>query len=210
MPVTPCRKLPRLLALFVALYMVVFSGMAFRAGNTEFAVYAGAMVVFIALVTLLHLRFGLRCSTLWLLAVWGLVHMAGGTVGIPSAWTDSGGSVLYSLRVHPLAPRYDQMVHAFGYFAASLACFDVLTHMTGYRAGQPRVGLAVASALMGCGLGALNEVLEFVITLTVPEHNVGGYINTGWDLVSNLVGACCAGVLIVAVEPTRGAEDTNA
>lgn len=191
--------MPALLAVFVVVYMVVFSGMALRAGNVEFAVYAGAMVLFIGLVALLHLRFGLRCSTLWLLAVWGLVHMAGGTVEIPAAWADSGGSVLYSLRLHPLMPRYDQMVHAFGFFAASLACFDVLTHMVGYRAGQPRVGLAVVSALMGYGLGAMNEVLEFAITLTVPEHNVGGYVNTGWDLVSNLVGVCTAGVVIVVV-----------
>ncbi len=186
------------LLVFVGVYMVVFSGMALRAGNVEFAVYAGAMVAFIALVALLHLRFGLRCSTLWLLAVWGLVHMAGGTVAIPAEWADTGGGVLYSLRLHPLTPRYDQMVHAFGYFAASLACFDVLARVVGHSAGQPRVGLAVMSALMGCGLGALNEVLEFAITLTVPEHNVGGYVNTGWDLVSNLVGACTAGVVIVA------------
>ena len=44
------------------------------------------------------------------------------------------------------------------------------------------------------GFGGLNEVIEFFLTLTLPETNIGGYINTGWDLVSNLVGvtaACC-------------------
>ena len=197
MTTEPCKRIPLPLALFVGVYMVVFSGMALRVGNAEFAVYAGAMVVFIGLVAFLHLRFGLRCSTLWLLAVWGLVHMAGGTVAIPAEWSDGGGAVLYSLRLHPLTPRYDQVVHAFGFFAASLACFDVLVRVMRHGAGQPRLGLAVASALMGCGLGALNEVLEFVITLTVPDHNVGGYVNTGWDLVSNLVGACTAIVLIL-------------
>ncbi|XOV76076.1 MAG: hypothetical protein ACFHWZ_03645 [Phycisphaerales bacterium] len=116
--------------------------------------YAGAMVVFIGLAAFLHLRFGLRRSTLWLLAVWGLLHMAGGTVAIPAEWADAGGSVLYSLRLHPLTPRYDQVVHAFGFFAASLACFDVLSRLVRHDAGQPRVGLAVASALLGCGLGA--------------------------------------------------------
>ena len=33
-------------------------------------------------------------------------------------------------------------------------------------------------------------------TLVVPEHGVGGYTNTGWDLVSNLVGAAAMGVWI--------------
>lgn len=191
------KRIPVPLVLFVGVYMVVFSGLALRAGNAEFAVYAGAMVVFIGLAAFLHLRFGLRRSTLWLLAVWGLLHMAGGTVAIPAEWADAGGSVLYSLRLHPLTPRYDQVVHAFGFFTASLACFDVLSRVVRHDAGQPRVGLAVASALMGCGLGSLNEVLEFAITLTVPDHNVGGYVNTGWDLVSNLIGACAAGVVIV-------------
>jgi len=30
----------------------------------------------------------------------------------------------------------------------------------------------------------------------MTETNVGGYVNTGWDLVANLVGATIAAVLI--------------
>jgi hypothetical protein len=30
----------------------------------------------------------------------------------------------------------------------------------------------------------------------MPDTNVGGYTNTGWDLVSNLVGAAAMGVWI--------------
>ena len=48
----------------------------------------------------------------------------------------------------------------------------------------------------GSGFGALNEVVEFIAVLTIPETNVGGYENTGWDLVANLVGATVAAVLI--------------
>jgi hypothetical protein len=46
------------------------------------------------------------------------------------------------------------------------------------------------------GFGALNEVIEFAATLTMPHTNVGGYVNTGWDLVSNLVGCALAAVII--------------
>ena len=56
-------------------------------------------------------------GTLWCLAVWAVMHMAGGTVGIPE---DSGlldehatKPVLYGVRLHPWTPRYDQIVHAF-------------------------------------------------------------------------------------------------
>ncbi len=46
------------------------------------------------------------------------------------------------------------------------------------------------------GLGALNEVIEFAATLLIPETNVWGYRNTGWDLVANLVGATVAATII--------------
>jgi len=35
-------------------------------------------------------------------------------------------------------------------------------------------------------------VVEFAATLAMPETNVGGYVNTGWDLVSNMTGATLA------------------
>ncbi len=46
------------------------------------------------------------------------------------------------------------------------------------------------------GLGALNESVEFIATITIPETNVGGCLNTGWDLVANAVGATLAAVVI--------------
>jgi hypothetical protein len=45
------------------------------------------------------------------------------------------------------------------------------------------------------GLGALNEVVEFIATLFL-ETNVGGYRNTGFDLIYNTVGATIAAFLI--------------
>jgi hypothetical protein len=61
----------------------------------------------------------------------------------------------------------------------------------------------VISAAAGMGLGSLNEIVEFVATLTIPETNVGGYINTGWDLVANFVGATLSVVLIRLRSPRR-------
>jgi hypothetical protein len=49
----------------------------------------------------------------------------------------------------------------------------------------------------GMGLGALNEIIEFVAVLIIPETNVGGYVNTGWDLMANLAGCLFAGILIL-------------
>jgi hypothetical protein len=39
-------------------------------------------------------------------------------------------------------------------------------------------------------------VIEFIAVLTIEGTNVGGYENTGWDLVANLVGVVIAAFLI--------------
>lgn len=191
----PARDL-RWLTAFVLLYMLLFGAMALRGGNAEFLVYTASMIVFIAGVLLIHRRVAFSRLTLWLLAIWGAMHMAGGTVPIPDhlAQTDAAKAVLYSLRPWEHLPRYDQVTHAFGFFAATLACYEAIVAAAGRPRPAPR-SLSAAAALMGIGLGATNEVLEFFVTLVVPEHNVGGYTNTGWDLVSNTVGAVAAGLL---------------
>ncbi len=203
------RVIPLPLILFVILYMIVCSALALRQGNTEFLMYAFVMTVIILTVLALHLRIRFSRAVLWLLAVWGLLHMAGGTVPVPPQYTDAwraatdpaarpDAAVLYSLRLHPALLKYDQLVHAFGFFSATLACFQALIVLLGARR---TLATAVAAALMGIGLSALNEVIEFIAVLTVPETNVGGYINTGWDLVSNTLGATLGGVVCLMTRP---------
>lgn len=113
---------------------------------------------------------------------------------IPAAYadTDSPRLVLYALRLHPATPRYDQVVHFYGFFVATITAWEALRQALGTR---PGLGLSVAAALIGMGLGAVNEVIEFGVTLVVEDHGVGGYTNTGWDLVANALGAIAAGVL---------------
>ena len=50
--------------------------------------------------------------------------------------------------------------------------------------------------IAGLGLGAINETIEFATTMVHDSTHVGGYQNTGWDLVSNLVGASAAAAII--------------
>lgn len=182
------------LVFFTVAYMVVCSVMAFRQGNGEFLVYSGSMVVFILIVMHLHTRVRLSNATLWMLSVWGALHMLGGTVPIPESVSESETArhVLYAFRPAAWLPRYDQLIHAYGFFTASIAAWECLRKGLGAR---PGIGLSASAALIGVGLGAINEVLEFGVTLFVENHGVGGYENTGWDLVSNAVGATAAAVV---------------
>jgi hypothetical protein len=125
--------------------------------------------------------------------------MAGGLITVPAGWPTHGpNQVLYSLWLIPDRLKYDQVVHAYGFGVTTWICWLGL-QATLSGAGvdtAPTVGRLVLAWAAGQGFGALNEVIEFAATLLVPETNVGGYLNTGWDLVSNLVGATLA-VLII-------------
>ncbi|TLD68456.1 DUF2238 domain-containing protein [Phragmitibacter flavus] len=186
------------LAIFVVLYMALSIGASLMAGNTEFVFYIIVMVVLIAVVLLVHFRVGLTSWLLWLLAVWGLLHMAGGLVPLPKGWPyDGENAVLYSWWLVPDRLKYDQVVHAYGFGLTTWVCWHVLKtclrDLQG-RVPKPTFGLLVLCVAAGCGFGAINEVVEFAATLMMPKTNVGGYENTGWDLVANLVGGIVAAV----------------
>jgi len=80
------------------------------------------------------------------------------------------------------------------YIFVMLVLIALVTWM--YRSVAFSAGPLTLCALAALGCGALNEVVEFIATLTIPETNVGGYINTGWDLVANTIGAVIAAVMI--------------
>jgi hypothetical protein len=181
------RTIPRGVILFTAIYMAVATVVAVITGNTEFIFYLVAMVVMIVVVMAVHRRVDLHPATLWCLTAWGAAHMAGGLMPIPGSWPHLGeDAVLYNLWLIPKCFKYDQLTHAYGFGVCTWVCWQGIIAATGTT--RRTVGLLVLAGLAAIGLGAMNEVIEFAATLTMPETNVGGYLNTGWDLVSNLVG----------------------
>ncbi len=198
MPSTKPNLLP--LAFFTGAYMLAAIGASIAAGNKEFVFYIVVMVVLIAAVMFVHRRMSLTSAQLWALSVWGLLHMAGGLVPVPESWPVNGPiRVLYSLWLIPDLLKYDQIVHAYGFGVTTWLCWHAIHTCLREKDGsapQPTFGLLTLAAAGGLGFGALNEIVEFIATLTIPETNVGGYMNTGWDLVANLVGCCISAVVI--------------
>lgn len=193
---------PRLrpVAAFTIGYLAIALVAGLLRGNDEFLFYIGVMLVLMGLVWAVNRAVGLSTGALWALSVWGLIHMAGGLVVVPAGWPVNAESrVLYSLWLIPERLKYDHLVHAYGFGVTTWVCWQGLRSAIRKRSGSapmPAFGLLVLAAAAGLGFGALNEVIEFVATLTMPETNVGGYINTGWDLVANTVGATVAVILI--------------
>ncbi|TFH21794.1 MAG: DUF2238 domain-containing protein [Myxococcales bacterium] len=198
----PCVPAPSLrgVASFTAGYMVCAALVAWRSGNTEFAFYIVVMAILIAIVWIVHTRARLTAGALWALSLWGLLHMLGGLVRLPDGWPMNEGAspVLYSLWLIPDRLKYDQVVHAYGFGVTTWVCWQGLrSALRAYGIDAvPTLGLVILVWAAGLGFGAVNEVVEFAATLLIPETNVGGYMNTGWDLVSNTLGATVAAVVI--------------
>ena len=82
---------------FSALYMLIAIMAAIRQGNTEFVFYIVVMAVLITSLVLVHRRVNFSNGVLWGMSCWGLLHMAGGLVRLPEAFTENGAQpVLYS------------------------------------------------------------------------------------------------------------------
>lgn len=194
----PLKLLP--IVLFNAAYMLTAVAVSMARGNKEFLFYIAVMVVLIGVMTLVHRRVGLTMPLLWAFSVWGFLHMAGGLCPLPAGWPYNGEhAVLYSWWLIPDLLKYDQVVHAYGFGVTTWLCWHGARQLFREPDGgllKPGLGALMLCAAAGMGYGALNEVVEFVAVLTIPNTNVGGYENTGWDLVANLTGTVVAAVII--------------
>jgi hypothetical protein len=121
--------------------------------------------------------------------------MLGGLLPIPASWPIAGEKhVLYSLWLIPNLFKYDHLVHMYGFAICTWVNWQVLCPLImGKKEHPSEIVLAV---LASNGLGAFNEIIEFVAVLVIAETNVGGYTNTMWDLVANLAGSIIAAFVI--------------
>lgn len=154
-------------------------------GNAEFLGYIAVIVFLIVLggCVLTH-----QCVPSWLLSLLsfvGLLHLLGAAVVV-------NGDILYNYVPFPIENpsgltfiKFDQIVHAYGTLVAALLMYYFLRRDTSFH----WLGIAVFSVLGASGIGALNEIIEFLAKMTVPNTDVGGYYNTAVDLCVNLFGA---------------------
>ncbi len=85
--------------------------------------------------------------------------------------------------------RYDKYVHFVNAVAVTCLVNQILKFKLNFHV--PLFPLqALILGLIVLGLGALVEIGEYVVVLTVPGNGVGDYDNNMQDLISNLVGTC--------------------
>jgi putative membrane protein len=164
--------------------------------NLEFVIYVAVIIAIIGGVLLTANKTEFPLWQLWLLSIWGLLHVLGGAVTVD-------GGVLFGYRIYPLLDmggdfyilKYDQVVHMYLYGVVAVMAYHLLRTKL---AARDHAGLLAAFAIMtSVGISSLNEIMEFLIAVTVERNGVGGYENAMLDLMFNLGGAIVATGLLV-------------
>jgi len=130
--------------------------------------------------------------------LWGLLHLVASGLRID-------GDVLYGIVVLPISKtlpilRFDQIIHIVGFGATTLFVYEL---MESKLKKIDRFSLGFIIVMAGLGIGAFNEVMEFVVSFYVPSNKVGGYQNNSLDLVADLVGALLVLPIVFGREKNR-------
>ena len=162
--------------------------------NFEFVIYVAVIIVIFAgvLFTLNKTKFPIW--SLWLLSIWGLMHVLGGAVETPDG-------VLFAYRIYPFLDaggdmyilKYDQVVHAYLYGLVAVMSYQLISRVFAVKYFSYLV--ALIAILVSVGISALNEIMEFLIAVSLERNGVGGYDNAMLDLIFNLSGALLAMVI---------------
>ncbi len=158
-------------------------------GNFEFLIYAAVTLALLGFLHCTDVRYQHHASVLWMFDIWIVLHILGGLLVV-------GPAVLYSFTLVPIIGepyqilKYDQVVHLYCYFVIALLVYRIVKQIT--RPDISFTVLATIVVLTACGIGMLNEVVEFLAVVSLPQTNVGGYENTLLDIVANLLGALLA------------------
>ena len=164
--------------------------------NYEFIIYVGVIIFFLLLIIVTNKKINYPSSILWGLTLWSFLHMSGGGIYINK-------TRLYEIILIPLSTtyqiiKYDQFVHVIGFGVSTLVMYHLIKSLL--RPNHKWVALSIVIVMAGLGVGALNEIIEFIVTVIVPSTGVGGYENTSLDLVADLIGALIAMAIILIKE----------
>jgi hypothetical protein len=159
--------------------------------NLEFVIYVGVLILIIGTVLLIADRAHFPHWQVWLLSVWGLLHVLGGAV-------ETKDGVLFAYHIYPFLDwggefyilKYDQFVHFYLYGVVALMANHVI-RLVCKVSGYPAL-VFLAAVLISVGVSALNEIMEFLIAVSIDDNGVGGYENAMLDLIFNLSGAVFA------------------
>ncbi|MGJ8673647.1 DUF2238 domain-containing protein [Rubritalea sp.] len=199
MIVQPKRQRIAGVVAFTLLYQCGLAALAITQNNYEFLYYSAIQLSCIALLSIAHKRIHYSISILWLLSLWGLIHLVGGLFYVPESWVAAGESrALHNFTVIS-SIKYQHIEHFYGFFLVTWVSWQTLCsiiHLRYQRRLMPSFGLLLLCATSSMGYGAFNELVEFLVSRVMGNADITGYEDTAWDMVANTAGVFLASITI--------------
>lgn len=158
------------------------------------------MIILITIFSLLHKKYNFTTLTLIGLSLWGFGHMLGGSLLF-------GEPRIYARILYPIFTtgnttlfRYDHLLHFYFYLVITNVIYQITTNYI-----KPNTKWIITASLIfftSMGIGAFNELIEFMPVLFLSETGVGGYFNVAWDIVFNTLGALVA-IIYISIKRKR-------
>jgi hypothetical protein len=149
----------------------------------EFFVYALVILAVIAAAWKMLRHSPVPAWMLLMVQIGIVMHFSGGL----AVWHETR---LYDKVIFNI--RYDKYVH----FVNAFVCGLVLNHFY-FRFLSLARWLKEFQQIIGVlGLGAVVEIVEYLVTLTVVTNGVGGYDNNMLDMIANFTGSVCCVIVI--------------
>ena len=188
------NKINTLILVFTIIYTIGFGIYFLNIGNYEFLWYVIILSLLILLMIYLHKKFNFNSTILAGASLWGILHMLGGGLII-------NGEKLYAYILINIYDsgipgmqflKYDQFMHFYTYIVITFILFYILKPYLKEKYNWLIISVFLVFASVGVGAG--NEIIEFVPVILWGNTGVGGYHNTLLDLIFNTLGAI-SGVL---------------
>lgn len=123
-------------------------------------------------------HYSLPVYLLLLIQLGVLLHFAGGLMPV-------NGGRLYDTILFDI--RFDKIVHFVNAFIGAVLA-NHLFNVVGVEIPRFR---GIVLILIVLGFGAIIEIVEYLVMLTIPNSGVGGYDNNMMDLIANFMGCGC-------------------
>lgn len=185
------HQMEKFVVYFTFFYTMAFSINALLRGNVEFIYYTALMLLSISIILFINRRMHFYPIVLMSLSGIGLLHLLGGNLWI-------GETRLYDYFFMPGVFRYDNFVHMLGSAIMVMLAHELLMPILDNNFEKRHSYFILLLVLVGMGLGAINELVEFfaVLIFNVGKQ-VGDYTNTLLDLLFNTVGSTCMAIFLV-------------
>lgn len=185
------------LLFFNIAYLVIFSFIAFVNNNFEFLFYLFMISIVLSIILIYYKRIYFPLSIMAGLSVIGALHVAGGNIFI-------GDTLLYDLWFIRGIFKYDNMIHFLASLFTTMLIYSLLSPHMDKKIHHNGYVLSIILILIASGLGAFNEIIEFIAVVFLDAaQRVGGYTNNALDLVFNFFGAIVGAIITVCYHKVR-------